>query len=763
MKYRFDDIETLNDREGMMASIEEAAKVFISKHPVLQTRATAVAVARLNARELTKEELESLCSLEQIEIFLEEEFLKREKLSYLLNTPKGLKIQEVAKRDAENEHEAWVVCQTWAYMRLHLRITLEQLLGWLNEKFETKEELLGFVEKFNNILWKNDKWGRLVTVAPITREESEDLDLFQSSMPMVVPPRMIGPKHKSPYLRRKTDNWTKKASIRHDELPWEALNIQNHTHYQINWPIWERFKTVIELPKRKEDENDSQFNSRIKSKIRETWKNNFFFAFLKLLGINDIWVNNINDHRSRNYSSQGGAVGLQKQDKDKAIPCFVPEIMTERGEYWLKISIANCYNCAYKGKDLDKHIFEVREQWYNETIAPLMELPEKKFYASIDAMLDGAESPCCFYAQVDNMYKAVQRKKKGLEPMVWCICHMDATCSGYQFQSIFARDLKCAKQVNIHGENERYDLYTIRAHEIDEAGCTLGWGRTPYKKVIWLPFMYGGLGWADELKRQGHERDAEIIIKVAQKYISFGLVDFMRKFDKFIGDKYQMILPDGTLVAKEFNHHSAKTISVLGRDVNVAIQVPGRGINPETGRRYGSNEYLTVVVHSADGWVLRELLYRSALTQDRLNKLLWDIDHPSELSNDPEDRDVYEFKKVKCMMKQFKLYSHRFLWIINKRNAALLTDEDKKVLKMMIGEASKKPYSISCIHDSFGVLPNNIDNLMQNYREVMSDLAMSRWFNCCIDQLSNHKAEFPEQKCPRELWENIRKSKYMLC
>lgn len=763
MKYRFDDLDSLNDKEGMFASITETAKAFIAKHPALQARATAVSVARLCARPLNQGELSALAHPELIQDVLETEFLKREKISYLLNTERGLKLQKyVESREDVLPEERGLVCKCWAYMRLHLRVSPSQMIGWLNDKFDSPEELQAFLHKWDGQLWTRAKYGSwFLTRAPITKEESEDLDLFQSSLPMVCPPRKIKWGKPSPYRIRKIDGWTKKASVRHKEMPYEALNIQNRTKYGINYPVWERFKFEISLPEREENENDGHYADRCKSKVREHWRNVFLYEFFWQMGIDSIWVININDHRARNYSSQGGFIKLQGQDLDKSIPTLPPEVLTERGKYWLSISIANCFNVKYEGKDLDKHIFAKRFEWYEQTIQPLMALNREEFNRKIDELLPQAESPCCFWAQVQNMYEAELALREGRTPMVWVITHWDATCSGYQFQSLMTRDIETAKLVNIHQEEERYDLYTERANEFVREGCTLPYNRTKYKKKILLPYMYGGLGWAGDLEGEGEGANAQIIVNCMKRYKSYEAVALMSRLDKYIGDQYSCWLPDGTLIAKRFDHTRSIEVDCLGHVAKVAIKCRGRGINPETGRRKGSKEYLTVAVHSCDGFVLRELLYRSGLRKEDRERIKDALEHPDTETVTP-NRDTWEFYRMKCLMKRYRLYSHRFLYILNKRNSWLYSQDDLEVIKSMLGEC-KETYDISCIHDSFGVIPNHVDDLMENYRQIMACIATSRWLPEVVSQLTKGQASYKYEKCPKELYENILNSKYMLC
>lgn len=757
---RLDNLDSLKNPEGFYDCIKAVADKFINSHPALAQRAQAVAVAQLNNRVLDEEELSHLASLEEVEKFLEKEFIKREKISYILSTDAGKAVVEASKQFKGVEK---ILPQAWAYLKLHLRVSPSQFIGWLDNKFEEADDLLDFIEQFSGKAWDIDpRTGWFVTKQGLSEDESFDLDLFQSSLPMVVPPRKVSATNSSAYLLRRVSLWSRKATIKHKNVPYEAMNLQNQVRYTINYGVWEKFKFEIELPQREPGEADPHYSNRCKSVVREHWRKAFVIALFQKLGIHHIWIPGQWDHRLRKYDSQGGVFNTQGQDADKALFSLDPEILTESGKKWLAISIANCFNVKYKEKDLDKLLFEERLEWYENTIQPLMSLSKEEFNQKLDELLKEAESPACAWAQTQNMYEAEQRIKEGLEPMVWSITHWDATSSGYQFQSLYAKDLKTAEGVNMSPENKRFDLYTDLYNEVKAKGCSLDWTRKQLKSLIWLPSSYGASAWKQKLADMGHKKDADLIEEVLSSREMWGVNRFMSNLDPFIGENYSMYLPDGAQVTKKFDHQTVITVPLLGKQVNIMIKTDGRGIDPRTGKRKWSTEYLTVVVHSNDGWVLRELVYRSNLTPKLIKSIKWSFEHPDTEEVGP-NRDIFEMYKMLKYMLKFQLASHRLLRIITPSNVHLLNDGMKGLVMELIKESSPKNYDISCIHDSFGVLPNYTEDLMNNYRHVMADIARSRWLNACVEQLTEGKKSLKEIPCTRKFNNNILNSKYMLC
>lgn len=122
----------------------------------------------------------------------------------------------------------------------------------------------------------------------------------------------------------------------------------------------------------------------------------------------------------------------------------------ERGLFWLKVHIANCYG-------YDKKRFAARAQWVDDNIANLIggiQNPEDS------ALFQKADSPWCMYSAA---YELAQALGSG-DPASYktgIIIHMDATCSGLQHFSAMARDPVGGSYVNLNdaGGDEKQDIY----------------------------------------------------------------------------------------------------------------------------------------------------------------------------------------------------------------------------------------------------------------------------------------------------------------
>lgn len=765
---RFDNLESLKNPQGFFEEIQQVVTKFIGLNPILSQRAKEVSEARILGADVEEMEPCFKTSMTQLEVTFEEEFLKRDKLEFLLRGEAAENAMKVI-RDNAPEEDWEMLCLVWAYMRLHKRVSQSQLLGWLaaTGKFETGTKLVKFIEDYTNKMWNLEKRsGWFTTRAAISEEESFALDLFQSSLPMVVPPKKISAQNQSAYLVRKASIWTKKA-LKHKELPYEAVNLLNSTRYMISYPVWDKFKFHIELPEQEIGESETEFKKRKQSVVREHWRKAFVIELFHRLGIKYIWIPCQLDHRGRKYDSLGGIFNTQGKDIDKGIFAFAPEECSEIGQYWLAISIANCFNSKYKGKDLDKLTFEDRYEWYNEVVQPMMDLEPEEFNNQIDEILPEAESPVCFWAQVQNMYSIWQAIKAGRTPMVWSITHWDATSSGYQFQSMFASDEVTGEQVNLTPKNQRFDLYTILKQEVEKIyGKELPYSRKQLKQTIWIPSSYGASEWYKKLEQAGHKDLADAVIKALEQRLMWPINRKLSKLDNVClsYDEYEMYIPDGMRVAKKFNHHSAKTVQVFGKPVKFELVEEGRGLDPKTGSRKWSTEYLTVIVHSCDAFVLRELEYRAGLTPEKVEYIRDCLQHPAA-EHDENAPSVQEMEKLIALTKAFRLGSYRILHVLNHKNAYLIHENEGflDLINEMIENCDPVEYSISTIHDSFGVSPNNVDFIMDNYRSVMADVAQSKWLTLCVQQLTRGKI-IPEMKKPsKEFINNILNSKYMLC
>lgn len=154
------------------------------------------------------------------------------------------------------------------------------------------------------------------------------------------------------------------------------------------------------------------------------------------------------DSRGRLYYR--GALNPQGGDASKAVLHFAEKRkLGERGVYWLKVHIANCFG-------VDQPKFDVRAAWTDEhweRLRGALERPEES------GVFDEADSPMMALAACMELEKAYQSGdpysfESGLP------IHMDATCSGLQHFSAMLRDPVGGQYVNlIPGGDRKADIY----------------------------------------------------------------------------------------------------------------------------------------------------------------------------------------------------------------------------------------------------------------------------------------------------------------
>lgn len=154
------------------------------------------------------------------------------------------------------------------------------------------------------------------------------------------------------------------------------------------------------------------------------------------------------DKRGRIYS-RGYDLNTQGNSYRKASLRFAKkEKLTDRGIYWLKVDLANNYG-------LDKILFEDRVNWVNANIDSMLANPQ--------TWIDKADEPLLFKKALLAYQEGVIEGKP-----IGHICQLDATASGPQILSVLARDEIGMKYLNVLGNDERYDLYTLVAKEVYE-------------------------------------------------------------------------------------------------------------------------------------------------------------------------------------------------------------------------------------------------------------------------------------------------------
>lgn len=159
------------------------------------------------------------------------------------------------------------------------------------------------------------------------------------------------------------------------------------------------------------------------------------------------------DFRGRLYPIQS-YLNPQSSDNIKSMLQFADgQYLTKEGEYWLKIHGANCYG-------YDKLTYEDRIAKIDEMI-PTIKLIAKDPISNLKLWYD-VDSPLLFLAFCFAFMEHLEGS------MVYIPVQLDATCSGIQIYSGLLKDKRGAKAVNVISSDRVNDIYQDVANKVEE-------------------------------------------------------------------------------------------------------------------------------------------------------------------------------------------------------------------------------------------------------------------------------------------------------
>lgn len=185
----------------------------------------------------------------------------------------------------------------------------------------------------------------------------------------------------------------------------------------------------------------------------------------------------------------------QGSDAAKAVLQFAERRpLGERGVYWLKVHIANCFG-------VDRVKFDERAAWTTENwhrLEAACDAPEES------GVFETADSPVCALAGCLELRKAL-RSGDPASYLCGLPVHMDATCSGLQHFSAMLLDTEGGQWVNLlPGGTEKADIYrrvatlaegtireeAARGEPLAQAWADLGISRNLAKSPV-MTYVYG--------------------------------------------------------------------------------------------------------------------------------------------------------------------------------------------------------------------------------------------------------------------------------
>lgn len=288
------------------------------------------------------------------------------------------------------------------------------------------------------------------------------------------------------------------------------------------------------------------------------------------------------DKRGRIYTKES-IISPQSYEENKAILSFAKEkTLDEKGWYWFKIAIANAFG-------LDKATWSERISWF--------EANEKDILAG--NLNDKASEKHLFKQAIDAYNEALLTGKTGY------IVRLDATCSGPQLMSVIMRDVELMKKLNVIGDSERKDFYTIVTDEMNSLGCDRTFNRQDVKDATMIHFYNG------ETKIKDVFEDDVSYFYQAIKNIASSAEELKEAINSCWDNKkdlYIWTLPDGHTAYCPITWLKEHKIEIEdfmyeGNKISTKIIVPEIGPNKNKNRCLSPH-----IIHSIDATILRYIV-----------------------------------------------------------------------------------------------------------------------------------------------------------
>lgn len=408
---------------------------------------------------------------------------------------------------------------------------------------------------------------------------------------------------------------------------------------------------------------------------------------------------------------------------------------TFTGWQYLLIDVANNFG-------LDKKLFEERIQWAEQNLNQLEDL------------LDQAETKPLYLKAVQAVRKAQQRIPTGH------LVAMDATCSGVQIMSVLTGCIKGATATGLVDPNRRADAYSdlnqtmngllgngfsIPRGDSKQALMTSCYGSKKVPKVI-----FGD----DTPELAAFYKAVEIVAPGAWELLQ-DLLDSWQPYAL----AHEWKLPDGFDAKVKVMDMQETRIEVDELDHATFTYQYAVNEGSERGRANVAN-----VIHSVDGFILRELIRRcdyDAGIVSYANKLI-----EAELLNRHLNgwTPVQGESDINYYCEQFTRSGQASVVILpylNSHSIEHLGTTHLKMLKNITNHMlSYKPFPVITIHDSFAAHANNVNHVRHWYKEILAELADSELLSDLLSQIHGTPGTYP--KLSQDLSKYIRQSNYSL-
>lgn len=330
-----------------------------------------------------------------------------------------------------------------------------------------------------------------------------------------------------------------------------------------------------------------------------------------------------------------------------------------------------------------------------------------------------ADEPARARAGMDALEKAYKGIATGF------MCAMDATYSGLQMYGILLGCRNACLLTNAINSGRRVDGYT-ELYNLVKKICpnVTGLTRQDIKDAI-MQYFYGGTKTAKEtLGETGYKALEQVVEEYL--YEPYFIRNYLLDNWDSTAEEYSWVLPDNFHVVAEVMDTEYFSFTFKEEKYTFAHKVKQPTNN---GKFLGAN-----LVHSVDGFILREMVARCMYNQNKIDKLRKVQYSKTKVANLSENT-LKDYKTISDLLelgKKSGFYSTRILDYVNENNYSMVPEE---ILRDILNRLPEKRFDMMTVHDCFFCHPNYVQDMREQYRNCLVDLSKSNLMDFIFHQI----------------------------
>lgn len=296
---------------------------------------------------------------------------------------------------------------------------------------------------------------------------------------------------------------------------------------------------------------------------------------------------------------------------------------------------------------------------------------------------------------------------------------LDASSSGLQLLSLL---VSCHTSFLLCGGDMEncVDSYTTIYKEMNLHGALT---RAQVKNAI-MTSLYGSVSTPERVFTENIDIFYETMERMAPGAWDLN-ISLQELWNQVPDATYKWTLPDNFHACIETRNKKTENFTFLGVDHKLIVEIHGR---PDFHKGLGPN-----LIHSVDGFVVREMVRRCSYDETHINKL----------SNAITGKEVYmtdkhnKFEMVFLIWKQYQKTGFLSVRILDYLDSDSLQTIDTLIVAKLIQSMPDSSFDMVTVHDCFRTHPNYGNDVRMQYNIILADINDSTMLSSMCSQVAD--------------------------